>query len=553
MRINRIRIRNWRSIKDLDFCPSDIAALIGPNNAGKTNILSALNFILGERWPSAQFLNETDYYDRDPNRHIRISIGFDNAPNGLQGISFSSEDNKAYAHWRGGQKQFLSRAVRETVPLVYLDANRSYDATFSTSQWALFGRIVRELDRHFRATDEDGTAAEVTALLGSAQDLLRTDLYRTFEQSMVAAFDQQVRHTAHKVRVDFRTFDPLNFYKALQPILEEHGTSKNPAEIGSGMRNMIVLALFRAYANVLKRDAIIAIEEPEIYLHPHAQRSLASVFEELADGGSQVFYSTHSASFVDVARSDRIVIVERCLDDEDEVCTRVKTTSAPELLAIRQRLHPDMPMSEQSIAERYRMLCEPEHADAFFARAVVVVEGPTEAAALPVFANALGIDLDGMGITIVPARGKNNLDAFFQLYKAHGIPAYLVMDSDTHPEADRSDRKANKVLTRMFDLPETDAPDPVIASTYAILDGDYERAMKAALGAIEQGLYETLHQEAVADLGRGKPLVARHMASALARRSIVPDFVREILEAVALLAEGDQRENGESERTDVFS
>lgn len=42
-------------------------------------------------------------------------------------------------------------------------------------------------------------------------------------------------------------------------------------------------------------DAIFAIEEPEFYLHPHAQRSLAALFEELATAGNQVFYSTHSA------------------------------------------------------------------------------------------------------------------------------------------------------------------------------------------------------------------------------------------------------------------
>ena len=54
------------------------------------------------------------------------------------------------------------------------------------------------------------------------------------------------------------------------------------------MRNLIVLALFRAYAKAFRGNAIFAIEEPEIFLHPHAQRSLATLFEELARAGNQV-------------------------------------------------------------------------------------------------------------------------------------------------------------------------------------------------------------------------------------------------------------------------
>ncbi|WP_262030174.1 ATP-binding protein [Microvirga sp. Mcv34] len=93
---------------------------------------------------------------------------------------------------------------------------------------------------------------------------MRTDLYQAFEASIVRAFADQVRLTSHRVQFDFRTFDPLNFYKTLQPILIEHAEAKSPAEVGSGMRNLIVMALFRAYASVLRRGAIIAVEEPEI-------------------------------------------------------------------------------------------------------------------------------------------------------------------------------------------------------------------------------------------------------------------------------------------------
>ncbi len=36
MRISRVIIRNWRSVKDADFEPADMTILVGANNAGKT-------------------------------------------------------------------------------------------------------------------------------------------------------------------------------------------------------------------------------------------------------------------------------------------------------------------------------------------------------------------------------------------------------------------------------------------------------------------------------------------------------------------------------------
>lgn len=53
MTIRRLQIYKYRSIKNLDVVLGDITAFVGANNAGKTNILSALNLLLGSRYPTA--------------------------------------------------------------------------------------------------------------------------------------------------------------------------------------------------------------------------------------------------------------------------------------------------------------------------------------------------------------------------------------------------------------------------------------------------------------------------------------------------------------------
>lgn len=50
MRISRLSIKNFRSIKALDLDLNETTVLIGPNNAGKTAILDAVRIVLTRRW-----------------------------------------------------------------------------------------------------------------------------------------------------------------------------------------------------------------------------------------------------------------------------------------------------------------------------------------------------------------------------------------------------------------------------------------------------------------------------------------------------------------------
>ena len=151
----------------------------------------------------------------------------------------------------------------------------------------------------------------------------------------------------------------------------------------------------------------------------------------MAKAGNQIFYLTHSSNFVSVSRADRILLVEQCADDEEETCTQVHSTDGDVLLHLRKTLHPRQPMTLASVQERYNLICESIHADAFFARVVVIVEGPTEAAALPIFAKFLDLYINALEISIVPARGKN-IDLFYHLYQAHGLHVFTIFDNDLH-------------------------------------------------------------------------------------------------------------------------
>lgn len=54
MKLVKVQIQNFRSIKKVTFDVGDLCALIGPNNAGKSNILNALSYLLGDTWPTTR-------------------------------------------------------------------------------------------------------------------------------------------------------------------------------------------------------------------------------------------------------------------------------------------------------------------------------------------------------------------------------------------------------------------------------------------------------------------------------------------------------------------
>lgn len=539
MKIARVRIENFRSIEETELYPDNICALVGENNAGKTNVLSALDFLLGEAYPMPQRLNTSDFYNENTDRPVWIEVEFEPNPDNILRVwcEFGGiEGGAAKMQFRGNDTEYrLTGKIREKCALVYLSAGRSLEYHLGYSRWTLFGRIIRQLDQDFRQNFSERREA-LAEHFEKAHEVLRTDLYEDFHHALRDSFSEQLNLTEHDLKLDFRTYEPDNFYRSLRPILIEDGDDKSPSASGQGMRNLIVLSLFRAYAKVFRGDAIIAVEEPETYLHPHAQRSLAAIFNELAEQGNQIMYSTHSGNFIDVAHFDRICLLEKCPDSQGQQCTNVKQVSADELLSVRQELYPKINMSVVSMRERYRNIYGLEQNEAFFARKIIVVEGPTEEYSLPIYARHLGYDLDANGVSIVSARGKHALDSFYQLYRAFGIPTYIVFDNDRGGKA--NELKKNAVLLKMLGEDETEEPDGTVTDSYAIIEHTYETALKEDLDQIDQGKYESLAKHANYLLGGdSKGLKARFMAKQLTKDNIVPTFIAEIIEAVRRLGE----------------
>src|SRR6516165_1426940 len=135
----------------------------------------------------------------------------------------------------------------------------------------------------------------------------------------------------------------------------------------------LVAGMERLLASNLRRFVLL-IEEPELYLSPHAQRHLYRVLRRLAQNGNQILYSTHAPVFLSVDRLEELALVRHAQD--------FGTT-----------LFQPQPLAE---TETFRALSEfdSDRAELFFARCALLVEGRTEKITFPLVFEALGVDPD---------------------------------------------------------------------------------------------------------------------------------------------------------------
>jgi hypothetical protein len=190
---------------------------------------------------------------------------------------------------------------------------------------------------------------------------------------------------------------------------------------------------------------LLLIEEPELYLRPQAQRYLYRLLREFSLRGNQAIYSTHSPAFLNVARLDELVFVERL----PHTGTRA--------------LQPE----EVSADDDFRVLSEFDAArsELFLARAVVLVEGLSEKLALPFVFAALGHDVDREAISIIECGGKANIPLFASICKATGVPFVVVHDSDRRASGKLV--AAEQALNRL--IAETAGEERTV-----VLDPDFE-------------------------------------------------------------------------------
>ncbi|WP_431025627.1 ATP-dependent nuclease [Halomonas sp. H5] len=360
MRIRRLRIDNFRGIKTLDWkMPTNqkLVALIGPGDGGKSTILDAIHYLLGDRWNIP--FSDTDFFNVDVQSPIIIKAllidlpselkkdsafglwlsGVDQDGEPLQDPEDGSEpalmvqlsvDSSLEPRWLvirpDGSEKYLNSAQRRTFSTFKVDDRT--DAQLRWSRNSALGRLS-----YADGSERDALAAASRAAREALVD---------HESSSLADLTKRVQDRANQVGG--------GRFGNLRPGLDTSRSSMGAAlalhediipltRYGLGSRRLASLAVQQLAAG---SRSVAVVDELESGLEPHrAVRLLNYLLSD--DGYTQVIVTTHSPVIVEQAQISNLATVQNqdgtvmvtSLGGADDLMQRLRRTRPSSLLARR--------------------------------------------------------------------------------------------------------------------------------------------------------------------------------------------------------------------------
>ena len=425
MRIRHLSIIRFRGIEALSFEPGSRTVILGPQNAGKSTVLEALDLLLHHGFGRPRRPpTEIDYFRRSPADGFEI-----NAVLGDLSDDFCAEVREHLEGWRAESSEIVAEPDGVGIePIVHVRVRGTSDLTYvhefakPESEGAPFNPARRlRVGWVF-----DGSARDPQRQLSFYQGGLLEKLFSEVDlDSATDALREALRQGAQRVNDEtaiapvladlaenLRELGLLD--EAEQPVFEAGAVSQRQLlqslqlafpegeetiplfRQGRGAQRLVLVSvLLRLAQAVTGGPAIIAgFEEPEEALEPLRQAQLAGMLLRIADQGGQVFVVTHSP---EIARRFEI----------DDFLLLAERRAGHDAQPLRTVLTPP-------VRQTYERRLDGAVVRGLFAKVPILVEGPSDRAVFDVFWRALAETgrvrpAEELGLDIVNCEGVDGL------------------------------------------------------------------------------------------------------------------------------------------------
>lgn len=457
--IDKIRIKGFRGLNNIELSLQDTTILTGANNAGKTSVLKALQLALGNR----AFLTIDDFNISNNIRTDSIIVDIRIIPvdvNNNRAENFDENweacfteksilmDASGFAYvpirtiytnnlargdfdktqrilklWESDISEWYdiecskNKPNLDSIPFFYIEAQRDVVEDLKVKN-SFLGRMLSQITESY--SDQD-----VKTIEGLIEDLnqkaIDSSNVLSIIQSVLSGVDSTIDNDESSVKLTpfAKKIRDLNKSISIQYGKKDHSFSMEYH--GMGTRSWSSLLAFKAFIkNIVALSSedsdsplypIIAIEEPEAHLHPNAQKKL---YAQIHDMPGQKIVSTHSPY---IAASAELGQLRNLYKSEQPTIGELSISSLnkEELRKIKQKV-------------------VNTKGEIIFSKVLVLFEGETEEQALPIFAthywdrhpSQLGIDFVSVG-------GAGQYYPFLKFAHDFKIPVFIFSDGEDKP------------------------------------------------------------------------------------------------------------------------
>ncbi len=328
-KLNKIFVKNFKSIREVEINLSSLNVFIGGNGAGKSNFIGAfklLNNIINQNLQvftaKSGGANKILYFGRKTSNSLEFKLSFDDNRNGYdcklipnvddnfifeeETVLFHDKEKKQQAY----DRNLLNNGGKET---------ELFALSSSLPNQNIADYIIRDLKSwtiyHFHDTSESAPIKQICNLndnnkLKSNASNLSAFLYGMKKNN--PDYYENIEDTIRQVAPFFNKFN-LNpsvlTPNGIQLEWLENGSEDyfNADSLSDGTLRFICLATLLLQPELPR---IIFLDEPELGLHPYAINLLAGLLKK-ASKKTQVIVATQSVTLVNQFEPENIFIVDR--------------------------------------------------------------------------------------------------------------------------------------------------------------------------------------------------------------------------------------------------
>ncbi|MBU0666826.1 MAG: AAA family ATPase [Nanoarchaeota archaeon] len=439
MKIKKLLIKNYKSIEKLEIDNlNDLNIYIGKNDAGKSNIIKALDLLFNANpqtnWQQPKITTENELetiYDKEikylffkkdePEAEITAYIEVKKQELEKLGLQLDLKNNYELVFSRKICTE--NNTTKVSIEFIRLDKKiilRTSDekerfltkkGNYTNNYEEFIGKnLLLELQNQF-------------ILVPANRNIIR-DPTPNSEKNQVEQYikDSLIKLANSEDKDKKLLFEQFKiFIDNISPLIEEVQSVEHEGKIHdlkflSGEKTEIPLSIIGAGNNelllllheiIVSGGKILAIEEPEIHLHPEAERKLYRMMKEFSST-TQMFIITHSPVMVEpnqiknlyriVKEGEKTVIY--CMKQEDYIDT-----------------------------ERLKQELNSENCEMFFADKVLLVEGISDKIMMEGLIEKYSKSTKE--IKVVASFSKDNFEIYSQLLKIFKIPYAIMTDLDS--------------------------------------------------------------------------------------------------------------------------